>query len=114
MNDDVRLGIGASPGVATGRARIIYDVRELPTVKDGEVLITRQTDPAWSTVFARIAGLVLETGGVLAHGASLCREFNLPCVTALELATEIFHDGDLLTVDGTRGRVSINAPDTPR
>jgi phosphohistidine swiveling domain-containing protein len=105
VEGDAHVGIGASPGTATGPARVIYDARELPTVRDGEILITRQTDPAWSTVFARISGLVLETGGVLAHGASLCREFNLPCVTALEHATEIFRDGALITVDGTRGRV---------
>jgi pyruvate,water dikinase len=104
---NARIGIGASPGVVTGRARVIYDVRELPQVQQGEVLVTRQTDPAWSTVFSRISGLVLETGGVLAHGASLCREFNLPCVTALENATELISDGDLLTVDGNRGRVVV-------
>jgi rifampicin phosphotransferase len=107
MDGRVRLGIGASPGLVTGRARVIYDARDLHTVQAGEILVTRQTDPAWSTVFARIAGLVLETGGVLAHGASLCREFNLPCVTALEHATQIFRDGELLTVDGTGGRVII-------
>jgi pyruvate,water dikinase len=105
-----RVGIGASPGRVTGRARIVYDVRELPKVRDGEILVTRQTDPAWSTVFARISGLVLETGGVLAHGASLCREFDLPCVTALEHATQVFHDGDLLTVDGSQGRVIVDQP----
>ena len=110
VEGDARLGFGASPGVGTGPARVIYDVRELPSVRDGEILVTRQTDPAWSTVFARISGLVLETGGVLAHGASLCREFNLPCVTALESATEVFHDGDTLTVDGTRGRVVVATP----
>jgi phosphohistidine swiveling domain-containing protein len=104
------VGIGASPGVATGRARVIYDVRELPALRDGEVLVTRQTDPAWSTVFPRISGLVLETGGVLAHGASLCREFNLPCVTALERATIMIRDGDTVTVDGTRGEVSVVDP----
>ena len=70
-------GIAASPGVAEGVARIIYDVRELSSVKDGEILITRQTDPSWTTVFGRIAGLVLETGGVLSHGTSLCREYGL-------------------------------------
>lgn len=102
-----RIGIGASPGVVTGKARIIYDVRELSQVEQGDILVTRQTDPAWSTVFSRISGLVLETGGVLAHGASLCREFNLPCVTALEHATEVIADGDLLTVDGTQGRVTV-------
>lgn len=110
---DAWLGIGASPGVASGRARVIYDVRELPSVRDGEVLVTRQTDPAWSTVFARISGLVLETGGVLAHGASLCREFDLPCVTAVERATQLIHDGDALTVDGTRGRVSVQHDPRP-
>jgi pyruvate,water dikinase len=107
VEGNARLGIGASPGIVTGRARVIYDVRELPAVQEGEILVTRQTDPAWSTVFARISGLVLETGGVLAHGASLCREFNLPCVTALERATEVIHDGDMLTIDGARGRVVI-------
>jgi phosphohistidine swiveling domain-containing protein len=107
LEGNARVGIGASPGLATGRVKVIYDVRELPTVRDGEILVTRQTDPAWSTVFARIAGLVLETGGVLAHGASLCREFNLPCVTALEQATQVLHDGDTVTVDGTRGRVTV-------
>jgi phosphohistidine swiveling domain-containing protein len=103
-------GIGASPGRVTGRARIVYDVRELPSVRDGEILVTRQTDPAWSTVFPRIAGLVLETGGVLAHGASLCREFSLPCVTALERATSILQDGDTVTVDGTNGTVVVETP----
>lgn len=103
-------GIGASPGIVTGRARIVYDVRELPSIEDGAILVTRQTDPAWSTVFPRISGLVLETGGVLAHGASLCREFNLPCVTALERATSLIRDGDTVTVDGTHGRVHLNEP----
>jgi rifampicin phosphotransferase len=107
VDGNARVGIGASPGQVTGVARIIFEARDLPKVRDGEILVTRQTDPAWSTVFSRISGLVLETGGVLAHGASLCREFNLPCVTALERATELYHDGDQIIVDGTRGRVQL-------
>jgi phosphohistidine swiveling domain-containing protein len=101
---NARLGIGASPGVISGRARVIYDVRELPSVRDGEILVTRQTDPAWSTVFARISGLVLETGGVLAHGASLCREFNLPCVTA---ASTLDIAGGSATAEKIGGPVEI-------
>lgn len=101
------FAIGASPGVITGLARVIYNVDEIPQVQNGEILVTRQTDPAWSTVFPRISGLVLETGGVLAHGASLCREFQLPCVTAVDNATKLISSGDEITVDGTRGRVII-------
>lgn len=100
-------GIAASPGTAVGVARIIYDVRDLPSVKDGEILVTRQTDPSWTTVFGRIGGLILETGGVLSHGTSLCREYGLPCVTAVELATVRIADRARIEVAGSEGLVRI-------
>jgi rifampicin phosphotransferase len=71
------------------------------------VLVTRQTDPGWTPVFARLAGLVLETGGVLAHGASLCREYGLPCVTAVEGATSSIRDGDIIALSGSEGTVEL-------
>lgn len=100
-------GIAASPGIAVGVARVIYDVRELSRVKDGEILITRQTDPSWTTVFSRIAGLVLETGGVLSHGTSLCREYGLPCVTAVEQATVKIADGRPIELVGGEGVIRL-------
>jgi pyruvate,water dikinase len=100
-------GLPASPGQARGRARVVYDISELSRVAPGEILVTRQTDPSWTPVFARLGGLVLETGGVLAHGASLCREFGLPCVTALEHATERVRDGQDIAVDGAAGTVDL-------
>jgi pyruvate,water dikinase len=100
-------GIAASPGFAVGRARIVYDVRELERVKDGEILVTRQTDPSWTTVFGRIGGLVLETGGVLSHGTSLCREYGLPCVTAVERATVRIPDGSRIEISGSEGAIRI-------
>jgi pyruvate,water dikinase len=54
-----------------------------------------------------LSGLVLETGGVLAHGASLCREFNVPCVTVVERATRLIRDGDTIALDGGLGIVDI-------
>jgi pyruvate,water dikinase len=100
-------GIAASPGFAVGAARVVYDVRELSTVKDGEILVTRQTDPSWTTVFGRIGGLVLETGGVLSHGTSLCREYGLPCVTAVERATIRIPDGSRIELMGGEGTIRI-------
>ena len=82
---------------------MIYDVRELSAVKDGDILVTRQTDPSWTTVFGRIGGLVLETGGVLSHGTSLCREYGLPCVTAVEQATVRIPDGARVELVGGEG-----------
>jgi pyruvate,water dikinase len=100
-------GIAASPGSATGAARVVYDVSGLTAVKDGEILVTRQTDPSWTTVFGRIGGLVLETGGVLSHGTSLCREYGLPCVTAVERATVRIPDGSRVELLGNLGVVRL-------
>jgi len=100
-------GIAASPGSATGAARVVYDVSGLSAVKDGEILVTRQTDPSWTTAFGRIGGLVLETGGILSHGTSLCREYGLPCVTAVERATVRIPDGSRIEMSGTAGVVRI-------
>jgi phosphohistidine swiveling domain-containing protein len=100
-------GIPASPGTATGIARIVYDVRELSYVQDGDILVTRQTDPSWTTVFGRISGLVLETGGVLSHGTSLCREYGLPCVTAVERATSRISDGARVELIGDEGVIRL-------
>jgi pyruvate,water dikinase len=104
---NVLKGIPASPGEVKGRARVLYDVSDLEKVRPGEILVTRQTDPSWTPAFSRLSGLVLETGGALAHGASLCREFGLPCVTAIEKATAIVRNGDLLLLSGGEGVVAI-------
>ncbi|MDB6100952.1 MAG: hypothetical protein JWO52_951 [Gammaproteobacteria bacterium] len=100
-------GIAASPGSAVGSARVVYEVSGLTAVKDGEILVTRQTDPSWTTVFGRIGGLVLETGGVLSHGTSLCREYGLPCVTAVDRATVRIPDGSRIELLGSVGVVRI-------
>tara|TARA_R110000782_G_scaffold270464_1_gene371418 strand:+ start:5412 stop:7925 length:2514 start_codon:yes stop_codon:yes gene_type:complete len=104
---DRLVGIGASAGQVTGPARIAHDVTDLGELREGEILITRQTDPSWTPAFSRLAGLVLETGGALAHGASLCREFGLPCVTAVEQATWLIRDGDIIAISGGDGTVHI-------
>ena len=106
-SDRLLQGLAASAGQVTGRARVIYDIHGLHAVKTGDILVTRQTDPGWTPAFSRLGGLVLETGGVLAHGASLCREYGLPCVTAVENALSVIADGDLIALDGGSGRVSI-------
>lgn len=105
--EDFIRGIAASPGSAVGTARVIYQVSELSSVRDGDILVTRQTDPSWTTVFGRIGALVLETGGVLSHGTSLCREYGLPCVTAVERATVRIPNGARIEVIGSEGVVRL-------
>lgn len=98
-------GRGVSAGTVRGVARIVHEPRGLSRVGEGEILIAPSTDPAWTPVFGRLRGLVMERGGVLSHGAVVAREYHLPAVTAIAHLTHALHDGDWIEVDGTSGIV---------
>jgi pyruvate,water dikinase len=74
-------------------------------VQPGDVLVCPATSPAWSPVFASIGALVTDTGGILSHAAIIAREFAIPTVVATGNATELFSDGQPITVDGDAGQV---------
>ncbi len=104
-------GIAASSGVVTGRARVCRRLSEISKVRRGDILVTVATDPGWTTVFSIIGGVVVETGGVVAHAVMISREYGLPCVANLGRACDLIPDGALITVDGTSGRVVVHAED---
>lgn len=99
-------GIPLSAGVAEGPALVLTEPIEPP---DGEafVLVCPSTDPAWVPLFAKASALVMETGGVLSHGAIVAREFGLPAVAGLPDATRQIRTGQRVRVDGGRGTVSV-------
>jgi pyruvate,water dikinase len=106
-------GVAASPGKATGRARVVHSIRELSRIESGDILVTNSTDPGWTPAFLLIQGLVLETGGILAHGTVLAREYGLPAVTSVSDATARIADGDEITIDGSRGTVHVVGSASP-
>ena len=93
-----------STGTATGPARIVRSPVEAGDLGSGYVLVCSSTDPAWTPLFVNAAGLVLECGGALSHGALVAREMGIPAVV-LPAATAIFTEGEALTVDGHHGTV---------
>lgn len=105
-HDGVLRGLPTSRGEVTGRARVVRDLADIGRLEQGDILITNSTDPGWTPVFSIISGLVLETGGLLAHGSCLSREYRLPAVT-VPRACDLIADGTRITVDGTTGRVSL-------
>jgi pyruvate,water dikinase len=101
-------GIGASSGRVTARAAVLADVAEAHLLRDGDILVTRQTDPGWGLVFCLVSGLVIERGGMLSHGAIIAREFGLPCVVGIPAATTRIRHGQRVTVDGDAGVCRID------
>src|SRR2546425_5323752 len=108
-------GLGASPGVASGKARLILSPGELGRVQSGEILVTKMTTPDYVPAMMRAAGVVTDEGGMTSHAAIVSRERGVPCVVGTGRATKALSENLLLTVAGTkglvfRGRVAAEAP----
>lgn len=103
----VLRGSAGSRGRAEGVARVIRSVDELHLIQPGEILVCRSTTPPWTPVFGSIAALVTDTGGVLAHGAIVAREYAIPAVMGTKIGTAVIQDGQRITVDGDTGEVFL-------
>lgn len=107
----------ASPGTVEGLARIVRSVDELESVESGDVIVATATDPTWTSYLSLAAGLVLEVGGLLSHGAIIARELGIPAVVDLAGGTRVLRTGDRIRVDGGRGVVErlapVGAPEAP-
>jgi len=104
-------GVAASSGTITGRACVCRSLDEISKVEKGDILVTVATDPAWTTVFSIIGGVVVEGGGVVSHAVMISREYGIPCVANLPAACDRIPDGAIITVDGAAGRVLIHDDD---
>ncbi|CAK7205594.1 hypothetical protein SEUCBS139899_008372 [Sporothrix eucalyptigena] len=99
-------GATLSQGVVEGRVRVLRSLDEIDTLKTGDILVCNGTDPGWAPVFNVIGGLVMETGGMLAHGACLSREFGLPAIT-IPGAIHKLADAVTLKLDASQGEVRV-------
>ena len=100
-------GIGASPGVVEGIARVVLREDQFDDVRAGDVLVCQMTNPAWVVLFTKIVGLVTDAGGTVSHPAVLSREFGIPAVVGTSVATQQIKNGDRIRIDGTTGIVEI-------
>ena len=100
-------GSGVSPGQARGAARKLHSPSNAASLKSGDILVAKSTDPSWTPLFLRASGIVVETGGYLSHGAIVAREFGLPAVVNIPGCFEAIPDGADLSVNGNLGLVEI-------
>lgn len=98
-------GMAASPGVGSGKVRIVQDLNELDKVQQGDILVTEMTNPDMVVSMQRAAGIVTNEGGLTSHAAIVSREMGIPCIVATRNATTTLKEGQIVTVDGFTGRV---------
>jgi pyruvate,water dikinase len=99
-------GVAASPGIHTGRVRLVTDPGDFDNVRNGDVVVAPITTSAWEIIFPHVGALVTEGGGLLSHPAIVAREYALPAVVGCEGAMSRFHEGQLVRVDGAAGTVT--------
>ncbi|MEN6395774.1 MAG: phosphoenolpyruvate synthase, partial [Methanoregula sp.] len=98
-------GQGAAPGIATGKVVIIRDAKDTGAVKEGDILVTRMTNPDMVPAMRKVAAIVTDEGGMTCHAAIVSRELGTPAVVGTKTATQQLKNGQLVTVDGELGLV---------
>lgn len=100
-------GVGASPGMVRGRARVAANLDKALELQPGEILVCGTTNPHWTPLFAVGAGLVSDRGGALCHGAVVAREYGLPAVVGTLIGTKKIKTGQWIEVDGQSGVIRL-------
>jgi len=99
-------GIGAAPGTASGKVRIVRKLDHIDRINEGDVLVAEETTPDMVPAMKRSAAIVTDEGGLTSHAAIVSRELGKVAVVGTGNATEMLEDGDTVTVDGDKGKVT--------
>ena len=100
------VGSPVSPGSAEGRVRVVLDPRQAALLP-GEIMVCPGTDPSWTPLFLTAAGLVMEVGGMMTHGAVVAREYGIPAIVGVNRATTRLRSGQRIRINGSTGQIVL-------
>jgi pyruvate,water dikinase len=103
----VLKGVGTSGGRVTAPACVLFSPEDFGKLKPGDILVAVTTTPAWTPLFAQASAVVTDIGGPLSHSSIVAREYGIPAVMAARSATRSIHTGQVVTVDGNVGTVTV-------
>ncbi|HEY5852624.1 MAG TPA: PEP-utilizing enzyme [Aldersonia sp.] len=101
-------GLGVSPGVHTGPARIVRSLIDDVEIEPGDVLVAMTTDSSWGPLFLSAGAVVCQTGAAISHAAIVARELGIPAAVSVQDCTTRIVDGTVITVDGSSGKVTVH------
>ncbi len=110
--EELASGYGASPGIATGPARVINDIDDTGQIDEGDVIVTEMTAPDMVPAMQRSAGIITDNGGMTSHAAIVSRELGVPAIVGCGEATETVADSQRVTLDGNKGTVVVGEPES--
>ncbi len=109
LGKPILQGLAASPGIASGKVKIIEKMEDLKKIQKGDILVTKMTNPDMVVSMQKSAAIVTNEGGITSHASIVSREMGIPAIVGTDEATEILQDGQEITVDGGEGKVYAGA-----
>lgn len=106
-NNKQFMGVGSAPGIYQGKVRIITELDQAHLLNQGEVLVTKFTDPGWTPLLSKAGAVITEVGGILSHAAVISREYGIPAILNIQNITQILKDGEEIEVNGDEGILTI-------
>jgi pyruvate,water dikinase len=100
-------GICGCSGEVEGAARVVFVYDDLKDVRLGDILVCPAANPAWTSIFGIVRGVITDTGGTLCHAAVIGREYGLPTIVNTRLGTSMIKSGQRIKMDAARGAVYI-------
>lgn len=101
-------GIPCAPGTASGQVVFVETRDDFAKVRPGSILVTHTVRPFWTPILRSCHGLLASSGNILSHGASIAREYGVPAVFGLGEQIVRLREGQVVTVDGSRGKVFVD------
>ena len=98
-------GVAASPGIASGKIKIVDSLEDLQKIIKGDILVTKMTNPDMVVTMQKSAAIVTDEGGLTSHASIVSREMGIPCVVGTQEATTRLKNGEIITVDGFSGKI---------
>ena len=102
LDENTLKGTGCSKGIVKGKVKVVLNPMNTE-VEDGDIVVTKSTDPSWVMVFPLLKGLIVEKGSLLSHSAIISREMNIPAIVGVQGATTALKTGDMVQFDGSTG-----------
>ena len=98
-------GLAASPGIASGKIKIVKSMDDLHQVNQGDILVTKMTNPDMVVTMQKSSAIVTDEGGTTSHAAIVSREMGIPAVVGTREATIKLKEGEVITVNGFTGKI---------
>ncbi|MFX0038379.1 MAG: phosphoenolpyruvate synthase [Promethearchaeota archaeon] len=105
-------GIAIGRRIGYGKIKIIETINEAHLLREGDILITEETNPDWTSYMQNLGGVITEHGGPTCHAAIVSRELNIASIVGADDIVQIMKEKqrnglEYLTIDCSEGEPRI-------